>query len=105
MKKVFYITSDSADVFYVRAENATAAKELLLEEVGKYVFKRNLSGTKGWDTVDTLGSNIIVEYSVRESVMSSDLSIEDITAAAFIFSKNGLAHWKNWTITEEDVLA
>lgn len=105
MNKVFYIASDSADVFYVRAENADAAKELLLEEIGKHVFKQNLAGEKKWNRVNTLGSNVIVEYSVRESILSSKLSIEDITAAAFIFSDQGKEHWKDWDITEKDVLA
>lgn len=103
MNKVFYISADNADVFYVRASNAQAAEKRLLEDVGKYLFKRNLAGKKNPSTPNTIGKNIIVEYAVHKSITTAKLDIEDITAAAFIFSNQGKKYWKEWVITEEDV--
>ena len=104
MNKVFYISADTADVFYVRASNKAAAKELLLKNVGKYLFKRKLASKKNPSSPGMIGKNIIVEYAVRKDITTAKLNIEDITAAAFIFSNQGKKYWKDWTITEEDVL-
>ena len=39
--RVYYICGYANDVFYVRAEDASAAEEHLREEIGKYIFKSN----------------------------------------------------------------
>ena len=103
--KVFYISGYANDVFYVRAETAEAAKAHLLDEVGKYVFQRNLKDdSKEIQIPETLGENIIVEFGIHRDIIDAKLVIEDITATAYIFSQNELPHWENWDIEIKDVV-
>ena len=103
--KVFYICGYANDVFYVRANDADAAEELLLDEVGKYIFQRKLKDDDAdTETPETLGDNIIVEFGVHRDILKAELVVEDITASAFIFSENRLPHWEDWKIEVKDVV-
>lgn len=103
--KVFYVCGYANDVFYVRASDADAAKELLLDEIGKYVFQRKLKDdAANIGTPETLGDNIIVEFGVHRDMLKAELVIEDITASAYIFAENKLPHWENWNIEIKDVV-
>jgi len=102
--KVFYVSGYATDVFYVHAETAEAAKTLLLDEVGKYIFRRNLKDEEGMQIPETLGDNIIVEFGVHRDLLDADLVVEDITATAYIFAQNELPHWEKWNIEIKDVV-
>ncbi len=104
MTKVFYITTEAQDAFYVRASDEAEAAEILREAINKFVFKRTLAADQTLSTPETLGSNVIVGYAVRASAANSKYEIEDITAQAFVFSRQGEDHFKDWDITEEDAL-
>lgn len=104
MIKVFYITTKSQDAFYVRALDKNEATEILREAIRKFIFKRTLAADQTLSTPETLGSNVIVGYAVRSSAADSEYEIEDITAQAYIFAKQGEDYWRDWDITEEDVL-
>jgi hypothetical protein len=105
--KVFYVTTFSSNVFYVHAENAAAAKEHLLEQVKKYYFKRELSGDENMRAPKTLGDNIIVELGIHKSILdaANTMTIEDISAMAYVFATGGNEYWKEWDITLGDVVA
>lgn len=104
--KVFYITTFDNSVFYVRAPNAEAAKEHLTEQVKKYFFKRELAADDNMQAPPTLGADIIVEMSIRKGITDSNekMVIEDITAMAYVFSEAGKTHWKDWTLSVNDVM-
>jgi len=104
MTKVFYITTEAQDTFYVRASDEDEATEILREAIRKFIFKRTLAADQTLPTPETLGSNVIVVYAVRSSAMDCEYEIEDITAQAYVFSQMGEDHFKDWNITEEDTL-
>lgn len=105
MTKVFYITTEAQDVFYVRATDEAEAIETLREAVRKFIFKRTLKGDQSLSTPETLGSNIIVAYAVRASAADSEYDISDITAQAYVFAQQGETPlWVEWNITEKDAL-
>ncbi len=104
MTKVFYITTEAQDVFYVRAPDEVEATEILREAIRKFIFQRTLAGDKTLSTPETLGSNVIVGYAVRSSAADSEYRIENITAQAYIFSRQGEDLWKDWEITDEEAL-
>ncbi len=104
MTKVFYITTEAQDTFYVRASDEAEAAEILREAVRKFIFKRTLAADQTLSTPETLGSDVIVGYAVRSSAMDCEYEIEDITAQAFVFTRQGEDHFKDWDLTEEDVL-
>lgn len=105
MNKVFYITTESQDVFYVKATDEVEAAETLREAIRKFIFKRTLEGDQSLSTPETLGNNIIVGYAVRASAVDSEYNISDITAQAYVFGRQGETPlWVEWNITEEDAL-
>lgn len=105
--KVFYMTTFGNNVFYVRAKNADEAKAHLIEQVKKYFFKRDLAADESKTLPATLGENIIVELGIHKSIIdaSEKMTVEDITATAYIFSSSGKEHWKDWDLSVADVLA
>ena len=102
--RVYYISGYANEVYYVRAEDEKAAEKLLLKEIGKYVFKNNLRDDESVTLPEKLGSNVIVEHQISKGTLEADLQIEDITATAYIFSENGMDHWKDWKITTTDII-
>ena len=104
--KVFYVTTFGSNVFYVRAQTTDEAKEHLIEQVRKYFFKRELAADESPALPAMLGENIIVELGIHKSIIANgeQMTAEDITATAYIFSSAGKEHWKDWNISVEDVL-
>ena len=102
--KVYFINSHANDVFYVRASSPEEAEELLRREIAKFVFQKNLKDDEEVVMPETLGENIIVEFGIRKDILDNDLEIEDITAAAYIFSSNNQPHWENWDIEISDAV-
>ena len=82
----------------MRAENAEAAKEHLIEQISKYLFKVGLSNRSG-DVPKTLGSNIITENSMIHKDLienPTDMVVEEITGIAYIYATAGKQYWKEW---------
>lgn len=105
MSKVFYITTESKDVFYVKATDEVEAAETLREAIRKFVFKRTLEGDQSSPTPETLGKNIIVGCGWVSSAVDTEYKISDITAQAYVFARMGETPlWVEWNITEEDAL-
>ena len=119
MSKVYMITVDElkfeqtdpatwigSDIFYVRAENADAAKEHLQERIRKYYFKAKLSN-KADDINDPkrLGDDIIVEEYITELTGTAPLDAVDVTAMAYMWCETKVKHWEDWNITVEDACA
>ena len=102
--RVYYVSGYANEVYYVRAKDEEAAKDLLLKEIGKYIFKNNLRDDAEIVIPETLGDNIIVEHYISKGTLEADLEIEDITATAYIFSNNGMDHWKDWKISTADII-
>ena len=102
--RVYYVSGYANEVYYVRAKDEEAAKALLLKEIGKFVFKNNLRDDETIVLPEKLGSNVIVEHQISKGTLEADLQIEDITATAYIFSENGMDHWKDWKITTTDII-
>ena len=104
--KVFYITTFGNNVFYVRANTADEARDHLIERVKKYYFKRELAADESKQIPQVLGENIIVELGIHKGIINPDekMTIEDITATAYIFSSSGKEHWKDWDLSVADVL-
>lgn len=104
--KVFYMTTFGNNVFYVRAEDADSARAHLTEQVKKYFFKRDLADDQSNTLPETLGENIIVELGIHKGIINPDekMTIEDITATAYIFSSAGKPYWKDWDLSVADVL-
>ena len=102
--RVYYVSGYANEVYYVRAKDEEAAKALLLKEIGKYVFKNNLRDDETIVMPEKLGSNVIVEHQISKGTLEADLDFEDITATAYIFSQNGMDHWKDWKITTTDII-
>lgn len=104
--KVFYVTTFGNNVFYVRAKTADKAKEHLIEQVKKYFFKRELAADESTSLPAKLGENVIVELGIHKSLInySENMTAEDITATAYIFSSGGKEHWKDWDLSIKDVL-
>ena len=103
--KAFYVTTFGNNVFYVRAKDAAAAEEHLIEQVTKYYFKHELKGDVVATPPETLGKNIIVELGMHRSIIEdTDIVVEDITATAYIFSSAGKTYWKDWDLTVTDVI-
>ena len=102
--KVYFINSHANDVFYVRAETPEEAEEILRREIAKFVFQKNLKDDEEIVIPETLGKNIIVEFGIRKDILDNDLEVEDITAAAYIFSSNGQPHWEDWDIEISDAV-
>lgn len=102
--KVYFISSHANDVFYVRAETPEEAEELLRREIAKFVFQKNLKDDEELVMPETLGKDVIVEFGIRKDILDNDLDVEDITAAAYIFSSNGQPHWEDWNIEISDAV-
>jgi len=104
--KVFYVTTFGNNVFYVRAPNAEAAKEHLIEQVKKYFFKRELAADENMQPPQTLGPDIIVELGIHKSIIddAAKITAEDITAMAYVFSEAGKPYWKDWTLSTDYVV-
>lgn len=104
--KVFYVSTFGSNVFYIRAKTADKAREHLIKQVKKYFFKRELAADESPALPAMLGKNIIVELGITKSIIDDDekITVEDITATAYIFSSSGKEHWKDWDISVEDVL-
>ncbi len=105
MTKVFHITTETQDVFYVRATDENEAEEILREAIRKFIFKRTLKGDQTLSMPETLGNNVIVGFVVRSSAIDGEYEISDITAQAYVFGRQGETPlWVEWNITEEDAL-
>lgn len=102
--KVYFISSHANDVFYVRAETPEKAEDILRTEIKKYIFKKNLKDDDEIEVPETLGKDIIVEFGIRKDIIDNELTIEDITAAAYIFSSNEQPHWDKWNIEIKDAV-
>ncbi len=104
--RVYYVCSHANDVFYVRAEDAKQAEELLRRQIAKYIFDCNLKDrAHNQDIPKMLGDDIIVEHSIRKDILDHDFSvIEDMTASAYIFSSNGQEGWDKWDIEMADAI-
>lgn len=102
--RVYYVNGYANEVYYVRAEDEEAAEALLRKQIGKYVFQNNLRDDDIVEVPDKLGDNIIVEFGISKGTLETDLRFDDITATAYVFSENGMPHWKDWKITVPDVI-
>ena len=102
--RIYYVSGYANEVYYVRAEDEKAAEETLRNAIGKYIFKTNLQDEDAVDVPSKLGENIIVEFSISKGTLEADLEFEDITASAYIFSANGMEHWKDWDISTADII-
>lgn len=102
--RVYYVNGYANEVYYVRAKDEKEAETILRKEIGKYVFQQNLRDDTIVETPDKLGDNIIVEFQISKGTLEADLRFDDITETAFVFSENGMPHWKDWEITTEDVI-
>lgn len=104
--RVYYVCSHANDVFYVRAETAEEAQEILRLEIKKYVFQRNLKDLPhNNDLPKMLGDDVIVENNIRKDIIENDFSVcEDMTASAYIFASNGQECWENWDIEMSDAI-
>ena len=104
--RVFYICSHANDVFYVRAETTSEAKEILRLAITKYLFERNLKDMPhNANLPKMLGDNVIVESNIRKDIIENDFSMcEDMTASAYIFATNGQEGWENWDIEMSDAI-
>ncbi len=100
--RVYYVNGYANEVYYVRAEDAEEAEKTLRKEIGKYIFKTNLTEVN--NVPEKLGDNIIVEFGISKGTLEADLRFDDITETAFVFSENGMEHWKDWELTTEDVI-
>jgi hypothetical protein len=101
--RVYYVNGYANEVYYVRAEDEEAAEALLRKQIGKFVFQKNLSDDS-IEIPEKLGDDIIVEFGISKGTLETDLRFDDITATAYVFSENGMPHWKDWKITVPDVI-
>lgn len=101
--RVYYVNGYANEVYYVRAEDEEAAEALLRKQIGKFVFQKNLSDDS-IEIPEKLGDDIIVEFGISKGTLEADLRFDDITATAYVFSENGMPHWKDWKITVPDVI-
>lgn len=97
--KVFYISTRMGEVYYVRAKDVSDADEKLREAVSKYLFQRKLKDDHA-NHPDTLGDDIIVEFGINKLDEENPIEIENMTAAAMIFSENNYEQWGEWEIEE-----
>lgn len=104
--RVYYVCSHANDVFYVRAENADKAQEILRLEIKKYLFQCNLKDLPhNSDLPKMLGDDVIVENNIRKDIIDHKFTVcEDMTASAYIFSSNGQECWEDWNIEMSDAI-